>query len=78
MIWDDIMRTSIKILCSLFFFMAVTAGCGQKGPLFLPGDPATVQSEVEVAGQGQSLATAGEADEDYKEEEDEDNEDNQQ
>ena len=68
------MRTAIKILCSLFFFMAVTAGCGQKGPLFLPGDPDTVQSEVEAAGQGQSLATAGESDEDYKDED----EDNQQ
>ena len=76
MIWEDIMRTAIKILCSLFLFMAVTAGCGQKGPLFLPGDPATVQSEVEVAGQGQSLATAGESDEDYKDEDEE--EDNQQ
>ena len=72
MIWDDNMRTAIKTLCSLLFFMAVTAGCGQKGPLFLPGDPATVQSEVEVAGQGQSLATAGESDEDTKDEDEDD------
>lgn len=24
----------------------MTAGCGQKAPLFLPGDPAAVQSDV--------------------------------
>ena len=77
MIWDDNMRTAIKTLGSLIFFMAVTAGCGQKGPLFLPGDPATVQSEVEVAGQGQSLATASESAEDNQDTRDEDEDDQQ-
>jgi len=40
------MRISIRILCGLFLLLAATAGCGQKGPLFLPGDPATVQTDV--------------------------------
>jgi len=62
------MRTAIKTLCSLIFVLALTAGCGQKGPLFLPGDPATVQTEV--AGQGQFEATPNESDEDKEDEDD--------
>lgn len=41
-----IMRTVIKTLCGLICFLALTAGCGQKGPLFLPGDPGAMQTDV--------------------------------
>lgn len=45
-IGNTIMRTSIKIFCGLFFLLTAIAACGQKGPLFLPDDPATVQTDV--------------------------------
>ncbi len=32
----------LVLLCSIF----AIAACGQKGPLFLPGDPSTIQTEV--------------------------------
>lgn len=32
-------------IAALFSVFAITA-CGQKGPLFLPGNPSEVQSEV--------------------------------
>ena len=50
---------------ALLFFLAAVTGCGQKGPLFLPGDPSEI---VTVPG-----ATPAEAPE--SDEEDEDRED---
>ena len=40
----------VKLLClfSTFFCIFALAGCGQKGPLFLPGDPSQMQT-VETA-----------------------------
>ncbi len=35
----------IACIVALIGFMALTA-CGQKGPLYLPGNPSEVQSEV--------------------------------
>ncbi|MDX1482012.1 MAG: lipoprotein [Woeseiaceae bacterium] len=29
-----------------FFFWLTVAGCGQKGPLFLPGDPSVMQTTI--------------------------------
>ncbi len=56
------MRISIKILCSLFLLLTAIAACGQKGPLFLPGDPATVQTDV--PGQYRSEPSTEDADKD--------------
>lgn len=36
----DIMNRTIAILLLVMFF----AGCGQSGPLFIPGDPSTIQT----------------------------------
>ncbi|HET6630208.1 MAG TPA: lipoprotein [Woeseiaceae bacterium] len=33
------MRSRIPHLTALFGLLLLAAGCGQKGPLFLPGDP---------------------------------------
>ena len=33
-------------LIALFFSFVLLAGCGQKGPLFLPGDPNQVQTDL--------------------------------
>jgi predicted small lipoprotein YifL len=40
------MQTSVKIVSGLFLLLTAIAACGQKGPLFLPDDPATVQTDV--------------------------------
>jgi predicted small lipoprotein YifL len=52
----------LVFLCSLLCLFALGA-CGQKGPLFLPGDPSQIQTEV--SGQ------AGLEDEDEDEEDEE-------
>jgi predicted small lipoprotein YifL len=59
------MRTVINKLCGLLVFLAVMAGCGQKAPLFLPGDPAAVQSDV--LGQYKSEPSSEESDDDEDE-----------
>ena len=64
-----IMRTAIKTLCGLICILAITAGCGQKGPLFLPGDPGAVQTNV--PDQNQSGPSSEDSDDD-PENEDED------
>jgi predicted small lipoprotein YifL len=56
------MRTPIKIVCGLFVLLTAIAACGQKGPLFLPDDPATVQTDV--PGQYQSEPSTEDADDD--------------
>ncbi len=35
-------RYSLILLLALVF----AAGCGQKGPLYLPGDPSTIKTDV--------------------------------
>ena len=52
------------LLASIF----VLAGCGQKGPLFLPGDPSKIRTEVPA----QDTQVEGESDAMSEEDEDED------
>lgn len=40
------MKTSAARLIALIGFAVTIAGCGQRGPLFLPGDPSSVQTEI--------------------------------
>ena len=65
----------MKLLClfSTFFCIFVLAGCGQKGPLFLPGDPSQMQT-VEAA---QEEAPREEEEEGGKKDEESEKEDNQ-
>ena len=35
-------RYFLSLLLALFFLV----GCGQKGPLYLPGDPSTIRTDV--------------------------------
>ena len=30
----------------MFLFLLFTAGCGQKGPLYLPGNPSEIKTDV--------------------------------
>jgi predicted small lipoprotein YifL len=62
------MRNAINKFCGLIVFLVMTTGCGQKGPLFLPGDPATVQSDVP----GQYQSEPSSEDEDDADADDED------
>ena len=56
------MRNAIRSLCGLIFILAMTVGCGQKGPLFLPGDPNAVQTDI--PGQYQSTPSTSTSDDD--------------
>ena len=40
------MAIRIKWLGAIILTLLLTAACGQKGPLFLPGDPSEIQSDV--------------------------------
>ena len=40
------MTIRIKWLAAIILSLMFTAGCGQKGPLFLPGNPSEIQSDV--------------------------------
>lgn len=62
------MRTVIKAITGLLFCLAVATGCGQKGPLYLPGDPASMQTDV--PGQYQSKPSPEESDDDTEDEDD--------
>ena len=65
----------MKLFClfSTFFCIFVLVGCGQKGPLFLPGDPSQMQT-VEAA---QEEAPREEEEEGGKKDEESEKEDNQ-
>jgi len=41
------MQNSIKLIAGLLLALALIAGCGQKGPLFLPGTPTEIRSVPE-------------------------------
>jgi len=62
------MRILIKTIGGLIFCLAVATGCGQKGPLYLPGDPASMKTDV--PGQYKSEPSIEETDDDTDEEDD--------
>ena len=67
----------MKLLClfSAFFCIFALAACGQKGPLFLPGDPSQMQT-IEAA-QEEAPREEEEEEEDDKKDEEPEKEDNQ-
>ncbi len=58
-------RYPLALLLALLF----AAGCGQKGPLYLPGDPSTIKTDVPRQDESQTV-------EDDDEEEEEESLDN--
>ena len=54
------MHNPIKILALIVMSLFALAACGQKGPLFLPGDPSEIRSVSQESQENQ----AGEEDED--------------
>jgi predicted small lipoprotein YifL len=63
---DYIVMTKQLLACIFALFgFAFLAGCGQKGPLFLPGNPSAVHTEVPQQG---GTAEEEEEDEDESEE----------
>ncbi len=40
-----IMKTNLILLIAFFICLVMTAACGQKGPLFLPGSPSQLEPE---------------------------------
>jgi predicted small lipoprotein YifL len=65
---DSIMRNAVKTVSGLILVLTMLAGCGQKGPLFLPGDPAAIQTDI--PGQYQSIPSPVESDDDDDTEDD--------
>ena len=58
------MNTNLRTLVAFIIFLVFTAGCGQQGPLFLPGSP----SQIEPERADQQAAPAEESEEDDEEE----------
>ncbi len=58
------MRDSLKVLFALLSSLLFAAACGQKGPLYLPGDRSAMQSNVpgQIAS-GQTDDDSGDEDE---------------
>jgi predicted small lipoprotein YifL len=63
---DDAMRNPISATIILLFFLAFLSACGQKGPLFLPGNPSTLQSIPTAEQMQQEIEAEDEEDEDEK------------
>ena len=41
------MSNSMKIFAAFLLTFLMLSGCGQKGPLFLPGDTSSIRTEVQ-------------------------------
>ena len=41
------MKSIISMFATLFL-LAVLAGCGQSGPLYVPGDPSSIETPAKV------------------------------
>lgn len=58
----DTMTLTTRILAALLFALAL-AGCGQSGPLYVPGDPSSVQQPQPVPAGDEEGEENGEDDE---------------
>ena len=61
--WYEAMRHPISSMIILLVSCAFLSACGQKGPLFLPGNPSTLQS-IPTAEQMQQEIEAEDKDDD--------------
>jgi predicted small lipoprotein YifL len=48
------MNNRYRTLAALILGLIFVAACGQKGPLYLPGNPSEIKTEVPGQDQGQS------------------------
>lgn len=55
------MQNPVKTIVLILMSLTALAACGQKGPLFLPGDPSEIRS---ISQEGQPPSQPGEDDED--------------
>jgi predicted small lipoprotein YifL len=60
---SSIMSSPTKSLAAIILCLLFASGCGQKGPLYLPGNPSEIRTEVPRQDQSQQVE-----DEDEKEE----------
>jgi predicted small lipoprotein YifL len=54
---------SICITLATLFLLGILAGCGQSGPLYVPGDPSSIQTPQEVPEAEEDSDENGEDDE---------------
>ena len=64
--WSGIMKIESRLLLAFLASILLTAACGQKGPLYLPGRSSTIESMMPE----QQPANAAESEEDDDEESD--------
>jgi predicted small lipoprotein YifL len=62
------MIIQLRISAALLVLLMLISACGQKGPLFLPGDPSQIQTDVPA----QSGSSAEENEDTSDEDEDDD------
>lgn len=58
---------NIRYLLALFFALLFAAGCGQKGPLYLPGDPSEIKTEVPRQDESRAEEKEDDDEEDHEE-----------
>ena len=61
------MRLAIKTTIAVLFCLAFAAGCGQNGPLFLPGDASSIQTDVPAQNQPEQTDEESENEDDDRE-----------
>jgi len=54
---------SIYITLATLFLLGILAGCGQSGPLYVPGDPSSIQTPPETPEAEEESDENGEDDE---------------
>ena len=54
---------SICITLATLFLLGILAGCGQSGPLYVPGDPSSIQTPPETPETEEETDEDGEDDE---------------
>ncbi len=59
-------------MAAVLMSLILVAACGQKGPLYLPGDPSQIKTDVPNQGNTPEQQTDGDSEEDSDDEEEDD------
>ena len=66
---NSLNRRSVQLLAAFAILLTAVAlsGCGQKGPLYLPGNPSEIKTEISKQESKQEIPTSEPQDEDDEE-----------
>jgi predicted small lipoprotein YifL len=70
---NSLHRRSVRLLAAIAILLPAVAlsGCGQKGPLYLPGNPSEIKTEISKQESKQEMPASEQQDEDDEEDSDE-------